>query len=266
MILLKIGVGKIWAGPFFPPPPPLQNVTSFLSLCLYNLFTVSELSWLKYFKEKFKFTNFAKCLAIWFFEKVGWGKTRPAHSFPPLLFSNLSIYLSVFRFNLLLHCIWTLMIVLSQGEFKLRKHLANCMFLLSLNVSEHFCPKWELSFLTYTFIGTSTLWGGERLGRPILSHPPKCLDLSIYCLVFRFMLLFDCIWTILNDLFQREIKFLNQQVNWYFYIVGWGKLGRPILSPLQNVPIFLCILSVFWIMQLFECIWTLLNDLFQSEN
>ena len=42
----------------------------------------------------------------------GWGKTGPAHSFPPLLFSNLSIYLSVLRFNLLLHCIWTLMIVL----------------------------------------------------------------------------------------------------------------------------------------------------------
>ena len=51
------------------------------------------------------------------------------------------------------------------------------------------------------------------------------------------MLLFDCIWTILNDLFQREIKFLNQQVNWYF-----EKLGRPILSPLQNVRIFLFIL------------------------
>ena len=42
----------------------------------------------------------------------GWGKTGPAHSFPPLLFSNLSIYLSVLRFNLLLHCILTLMIVL----------------------------------------------------------------------------------------------------------------------------------------------------------
>ena len=57
------------------------------------------------------------------------------------------------------------------------------------------------------------------------------------------MLLFDWIWTILNDLFQREIKFLNQQVNWYFYIVGDGeKLGRPILSPLQNVGIFLFIL------------------------
>ena len=39
--------------------------------------------------------------------------TGPAHSFSPLLFSNLSIYLSVLIFDLLLHCILTLMIVLS---------------------------------------------------------------------------------------------------------------------------------------------------------
>ena len=57
------------------------------------------------------------------------------------------------------------------------------------------------------------------------------------------MLLFDCIWTILNDLFQREIKFLNQQVDSGTSTL-WGgeKLGRPILSPLQNVVIFLFIL------------------------
>ena len=57
------------------------------------------------------------------------------------------------------------------------------------------------------------------------------------------MLLFDCIWTILNDLFQREIKFLNQQVDSGTSTL-WGgkKLGRPILSPLQNVGIFLFIL------------------------
>ena len=46
------------------------------------------------------------------------------------------------------------------------------------------------------------------------------------------MLLFDCIWTILNDLFQREIEFLNQQVNWYFYIVVWGKTGASHFFPL----------------------------------
>ena len=54
-------------------------------------------------QKKFKFTNFTDCLANWLFEIVGWGKTRPALSFPPLLFSNLSIYLSVFWFKLLLH-------------------------------------------------------------------------------------------------------------------------------------------------------------------
>ena len=52
---------------------------------------------------------------------MGWGKTKPAHSFPPLLFSNLSTYLSVFRFKLLLHYIRTLMIDLSQGEIQVMK-------------------------------------------------------------------------------------------------------------------------------------------------
>ena len=73
------------------------------------------------------------------------------------------------------------------------------------------------------------------------------------------MLLFDCIWTILNDLFQREFKFLNQKVYWYFYIVGWGKTG-----PAHSFPPPKCWdLSVypldFWIMLFFCCIWTLLT-------
>ena len=57
------------------------------------------------------------------------------------------------------------------------------------------------------------------------------------------MYLFDCIWTILNDLFQREIKFLNQQVDSGTSTLWGGEtLGGPILSPLQNVGIFLFIL------------------------
>ena len=61
--------------------------------------------------------------------------------------------------------------------------------------------------------------------------PPKFLDLSIYCLVFRFMLLFTCIWTILNDLFQREIKFLTNKLIGTSTLWGGEKLGGPILSP-----------------------------------
>ena len=89
--------------------------------------------------------------------------------------------------------------------------------------------------------------------------PPKCLDLSIYCLVFRFMLLFDCIWTILNDLFQREIKFLNQKVNLYFYIVGWGKTGSAHSFPPPKCWDLSIYPLDFWIMLFFCCIWTLLT-------
>ena len=61
-VLLHCGVGKDWAGPFFPPPPPpLQNVLIFLSifqsfsLC-YSL-TVSEDLWMTHSKEIIKFSN-----------------------------------------------------------------------------------------------------------------------------------------------------------------------------------------------------------------
>ena len=72
------------------------------------------------------------------------------------------------------------------------------------------------------------------------------------------MLLFHCILTLMYDLFQREIKFLNQQVNWYFYIAGWGKTGPahsfppPKCSDLSIYPLD------FLIMLFFCCIITLL--------
>ena len=113
MFLLNSGVGIDWAGPFFPPPPPPplgSYLSIYLSVLSFNYsYTESEHSWLTYLKEKFKLQAFSQMILL----NRGWGKTGPAHSFPPLLFSNLSIYLSVFRFNLLLQCIWTLMIVLS---------------------------------------------------------------------------------------------------------------------------------------------------------
>ena len=132
MILLNRGVGKDWAGPFFPPSPPPKCY--FLSIYLYVYTTISlYLSSNDYWNmsrrnPSFLIANFTKCLANWFFIIVGWGKTRPAHSFPPSLFFNLSIYLSVFWFKLLLNRIWTLIMDFPKEKFKL-KHLANCMFL-----------------------------------------------------------------------------------------------------------------------------------------
>ena len=79
------------------------------------------------------------------------------------------------------------------------------------------------------------------------------------------MLLFDCIWTILNDLFQKEIKFLNQQVNWYFYIVGWGKTG-----PAHSFPPSEMLGSFYLSSRLLDYVILLLYlnslDLHQAEN
>ena len=66
------------------------------------------------------------------------------------------------------------------------------------------------------------------------------------------MLLFHCILTLMYDLFKRENLVFKQQVYWYFCIVGWGKTGPAQSFPLQNLPIFLFIFSVFWVMQLSE--------------
>ena len=103
---------------------------------------------------------------------MGWGKTGPAHSFPPPKCFDLSIYLSVLWIMLLFHAIWTLMNELFQTE------------------DEVFKPNSLLVLLHYR-------------GRPILS-PLQNVDLSIYLSVFRFMLFFYCIVWLMNDLFQRD--------------------------------------------------------------
>ena len=52
----------------------------------------------------------------WYFYIVGWGKTGPAHSFPPPKSFDLSIDRFVFRFMLLFHSILTFMKDLYQSE------------------------------------------------------------------------------------------------------------------------------------------------------
>ena len=145
-----MGWGKTGPAHSFPPPPPLgSNLSIYLSVLGLNYsYTESEHSRLTYLKEKFKLQAFNQMILL----NREWGKTGLAHSFPPLLLSNLSIYLSVLRFDLLLHCIWTLMIACPKEKFKLRKHLANCMFLLNSGVGKDwagpFFPPlhWVLTF------------------------------------------------------------------------------------------------------------------------
>ena len=205
---------------------------------------------------------------------------RPILSPPPKSF-DLSIDQLVFRFMLLFHSILTFMKDLYQSENQVfnptrllvllhcwvGKDWAGpffppskifCSFYCSvslsvyvtlslyLNTYEWPIPKRESSFQTKHFICTATLWGWERLGRPILSPPPpppKCSDLSIYLSVFQFMLFFYCIWRLMNDSFQRDNQIFKPKsllvylppkcsnlcilslVNWFFQKKGWGKTG-----------------------------------------
>ena len=66
--------------------------------------------------------------------------------------------------------------------------------------------------------------------------------------------------------FKVRIKFSNQQVYRYFYIVGWGKTW-----PAHSFPPPKCFdLSiyhlVFWLMLLLNCTCTILNGLFQRAD
>ena len=109
-MLLHCGVGKNWAGPFFPPSKMLgsfylsSRLLDYVILLLYQ----NSLDLYQAENQVFKPTSL--------FVIVGWGKTRPAHSFPPPKSFDLSIDQLVFRFMLLFHSILTFMNDLYQSE------------------------------------------------------------------------------------------------------------------------------------------------------
>ena len=111
LVLLNCWVGKDWAGPFFPPSKMLgsfylsSRLLDYVILLLY----LNSLDLYQAENQVFKPTSL--------FEIVGWGKTGPAHSFPPpsLIFRS-SIDRFVFRFMLLFHSILTFMKDLYQSE------------------------------------------------------------------------------------------------------------------------------------------------------
>ena len=135
-----------------------------------------------------------------------------------------------------------------------------------LNTFEWPIPKWELCFLSYKFIGTSTLWGGERLAGPFFPSSKMYWSIYLSFSLLNYAALSLHLNTNVWPVPKRESSFQTNKFVGTSTLSGGEILGRPNLSPLKNVSIVLFIFSVFWIMQLFECIWTLLNDLFQSEN
>ena len=192
----------------------------------------------------------------------------------------------------------------SKEKFTLRKHLANCMFLLNsgvgkdwagpffppslifgsfywsfrllvyvtlslyLNIYERpiYIPKRESSFQSNKIIGTSTLLGGKDWAGPFFPSSKMYWSIYLYFSLLNYAALSLHLNTNVWPVQKRESSFSNNKYIGTSALSGGERLGRPNLSPLQNLPIFLFIFSIFWIMQLFECIWTILNDLFQSEN
>ena len=90
-------------------------------------------------------------------------------------------------------------------------------------------------------------WG--KTGPAHSFPPPKSFDLSIDQLVFRFMLLFHCILTLMNDQFQRENQVFKPNILFVLLHCGVGKDWAgpffPPPPPLQNVLIFLFIFQSF---------------------
>ena len=118
----------------------------------------------------------------WYFYIVGWGKTGPAHSFPPPKSFVLSIYQLVFRFMLLFHSILTFMKDLYQSE------------------NQVFNPT-RLLVLLHCWVGKD--WAGPFF-------PPSLIfRSSIDPFVFQFMLLFHSILTFMKDLYQSENQVFN---------------------------------------------------------
>ena len=83
LVLLHCWVGKEWAGPFFPPSKMLGSFYLSSRLLDYDILLLYLNSLDLYQVENQVF------MPTRLFVIVGWGKTGPAHSFPPL---NLSIF------------------------------------------------------------------------------------------------------------------------------------------------------------------------------
>ena len=151
MFLLNSGVGKDWAGPFFPPSKMLgsfylsSRILDYVILLLYlNSLNLNQAE-----NQDFKPTSL--------FVIVGWGKTGLAHSFPPPQSLDRSIDRFVFWFMLLFHCILIFMKDLFQSE--------NQVF-----------NQTRLLVLLHFWVG--------KTGPAHSFSPPKCIDLYIYLSVF----------------------------------------------------------------------------------
>ena len=123
--------------------------------------------------------------------------------------------------------------------------------------------KRESSFYTNKLLGTSTLWGWERLGRPILSPlqniPTFLFIFQTFSLCYSFTVSEELRMNYSNE----RVNFSNLQTYWYFHIMGWGKTGPAHSFPPPKHSDFSFYLSDFQFMLLFHCTFRIKNELFQ---
>ena len=133
-----MGWGKTGPAHSFPPPPLGSNLSINLSVLGLNYpYTESEHSWLTYLKEKFKLQAFSQMILLnRSGERLGRPILSPLYYFLTLLFISQSLgltYSCTVSEHSWLSC--------PMEKFKLRKHLANCMFLLNSGVGKDWaCP------------------------------------------------------------------------------------------------------------------------------
>ena len=179
-------MGKDWAGPFFPPSLIFGSFYwsfVFRFMLLFHCILIFMKDLFQRENKVFNPTRLLVLLHCWGGGGGGGGMIGPAQSFPPPKSSYLSIYLFSF---------------LDYGTLW-----------MYLNNFKWPIPKRELSFQSYKFIGTSTLWGGERLGRPILSPPPPfSIILGSFNLLFS-LSVYVTLWLYLNN-FQWPIPKRDQ--------------------------------------------------------
>ena len=119
-------------------------------------------------------------------------------------------------------------------------------------------------------------WVGKDWAGPFF--PPSKIFRSFYwsvtIVVFRFMLLFHCILTLMNDRFQRENQVFKPNILFVLLHCGVGKdWAGPFFPPPPPPPLtppkcsdLSIYLSVFQLMSFFYCIWRLMNDSFERDN
>ena len=198
LVLLHCGVGKDWAGPSFPPSKMFGSFYLYSRLWDYVILLLYRNSCLIPSRESSFQTNKFIC-------NCRVGKDWAGPFFPPSLIFRSSIDRFVFSFMLLFHSILTFMKDLYQSENQVFNPTRLLVLLhcwvgkdwagpffppppksFDLSIDQVVFPFMLLfhciltplndrfqSFQTKHFICTATLWGGKRLGRPILSPPPS---------------------------------------------------------------------------------------------